>query len=409
MVLKSITATTPASVPRRLPDWIDSFVEHTAVLPTPLIIRRWAAISAVAATLERKVWMQSLNTELYPNLYVMLVAPPGIGKGLIISELKRLFVMFKSGDIFLAPTSVSRASLIDSLSEATRVVTSHVSPISSFNSMYVLSAEFGSLIPNYENDFMMALTDIYDGNPYEERKRSAKTHIKIERPQLNLLGATTPSFLTSFLPPGAWEQGFISRTILVYSGEVNRPDLFEEIPRSIGVDLQTDLRTIGGLQGRVGWQEAAIKLFKAWYSQGCPPIPTIPRLANYATRRHTHAQKLCMISCCSRGNTYIISPDDVDRAVMWLLEAEAVIPEIFMASGHSDENQGHAIEDVKAFIVIEYGKTRKPVLQERLIDFLKGRVALHNIMPLITIMVNSKMIEIVSDGGNIAYRPPPLS
>jgi hypothetical protein len=408
MVLKSTAILTPASAPRRLPDWIEGFLAYTSGLPTPLIIRRWAAISAIGAALERKVWINSLNTELYPNLYVMIVAPPGIGKGLVISELKRLFATFKHGEMFLAPTNVSRASLIDCLSESVRVHTSHVNAMATFNSMYVLSAEFGSLIPSYENDFMMALTDIYDGNLYEERKRSAKTNIKIERPQLNLLGATTPSFLTSFLPAGAWEQGFISRTVLVYSNEINRPDLFEEAPRQPNSDLQVDLRTIAGLSGRMGWQEAAAKLFRAWYNEGCPPIPTIQRLANYNTRRHTHVQKLCMISCVSRGNTYIISPEDVTRAIGWLLEAEAVVPEIFMVAASGDETQGHVMEDVKTYIVIEFGRTRRPVVQERLVDFLKGRVALQAIMPLITLMVNSKMIEVTSFDNHIAYKPPPL-
>jgi Protein of unknown function (DUF3987) len=408
MVLKSTAVLTPASVPRRLPDWIEAFVDYTSGLPTPLIIRKWAAISAIAAALERKVWINSLNTELYPNLYVMVVAPPGIGKGLVISELKRLFSIFKHGELFLAPTNVSRASLIDCLSESTRVHTSHVNPMSTFNSLYVLSAEFGSLIPSYENDFMMALTDIYDGNPYEERKRTAKTNIKIERPQLNFLGATTPSFLTHFMPAGAWEQGFISRTVLVYSGEVNRPDLFEEASRQSNSDLQVDLKTIAGLSGRIGWQDSAAKLFRVWYNDGCPPVPTIQRLANYVTRRHTHAQKLCMISCAARGNTYIISPEDVNRAVGWLIEAESEIQNIFMAPAMGDENQGHVIEDVKTFIVIEYGRHRKPVIQERLVDFLKGRIHLQNIMPLITLMVNSRMLEVTTHDERVAYKPPPL-
>src|SRR6266436_9736192 len=105
MVLKSTAILSPASAPRRLPDWIEAFVAYTSGLPTPLIIRKWAAISAVAAALERKVWINSLNTELYPNLYVMVMAPPGIGKGLVISELKRIFAAFKHGEFFLAPTN----------------------------------------------------------------------------------------------------------------------------------------------------------------------------------------------------------------------------------------------------------------------------------------------------------------
>lgn len=61
-------------------DWIDAFIRYTAPLPSPEIFRRWAAISGVAGALERRVFTRLAGRPIYPNLYALMVAPPGVGK-----------------------------------------------------------------------------------------------------------------------------------------------------------------------------------------------------------------------------------------------------------------------------------------------------------------------------------------
>lgn len=57
----------------------------------PAIYHFWSAVSLIAATVEDRVWYQKFKHEaLFPNLYVMLVGPSGLGKGMAISHLVRL-------------------------------------------------------------------------------------------------------------------------------------------------------------------------------------------------------------------------------------------------------------------------------------------------------------------------------
>ena len=60
---------------RNFSNWVDTFVEYTAFMPTSPLLRRWAGISAIAGALERKVWAESMGKPLYPNMYIMLIAP----------------------------------------------------------------------------------------------------------------------------------------------------------------------------------------------------------------------------------------------------------------------------------------------------------------------------------------------
>src|SRR5262245_64254972 len=120
------------------------------------------------------------------------------------------------------------ASLIDALNESVRrLVLIGDPPYVEFNSLTIISRELGVLIPSWEPTLLNNLTDIYDGQMVDQKRRGRDLRVKILCPQINLLGATTPSYLNQVMPPGAWDQGFISRTILVYSGDRTYRDPFE--------------------------------------------------------------------------------------------------------------------------------------------------------------------------------------
>jgi len=363
------------------------------------------AIAAVAGALERKVWVQTLGSKLYPNLYTVLVGPPGVGKTTVLSEVSRLWRELP--DHHVAPSSVTKASLIDCLDDAKRKIIRPglVPPFVEFNSLLVASGELGVLIPAYENDFMNVLTDIYDGHPYAERRRTKDLRVSIQYPQLNLLGATTPSYLNAFMPEGAWDQGFISRTLLIYSGErVIRP-LFGDQSRdeSIFKNLINDLKLIGSLYGEVTFSQDAADAISAWHMAGGPPIPEHPKLAHYLTRRTAHLLKLCMVACASDGGSLVISLEHYQRALNWLVEAEGTMPDIFrsMTSG----GDSRAMEEAWYFVYTSFMKEKKPILETRLVFFLKERVPSHQIKPIIDTMVRAGMLKLAVVSGLPAYQP----
>ena len=76
--------TAPLGGRRKLGSWIEAFLEYTEILPSPPLLRKWAAISYVAAAMERKMWVRTMGADLYPNLYTFLVGPPGVGKGVAL-------------------------------------------------------------------------------------------------------------------------------------------------------------------------------------------------------------------------------------------------------------------------------------------------------------------------------------
>lgn len=382
-------------------DWINKFIELTEGITSPLLFRKWAGISIMSAAMERKGWVHTLGSNLYPNLYVVLVAPPGVGKTEVTWRVNEMISSLE--DHHIAPSSVTKASLIDELDHAKRRHTDLPQGIvESFNSLFICSNELGVLIPGYENEFMNTLTDLYDCRTYGESRRTKEIKIHIENPQLSLCAACTPSYLQGVLPEGAWDQGFLSRVILIYNGNSQLRDLFATVKQNkkLGKELKEELKIIGELYGKFEFTPDAGEFINNWHKDGGEPRPDHPKLTHYTTRRTAHVLKLSMCASASQSDERTITLEHVQRALDWLIEAELHMNDIFLAMNSGGD--ARVIEDLWHFLYTTYLKSgKKPIPEPRLIMFLQERTPAHNILKIIEVMVSAGFIKKqMSKGGN---------
>ena len=387
-------------------DWIGSFMAMTSHITSPEIFRKWAAIYTLSAAMERKVWVRTSSGVLYPNLYIVLVGPPGVGKTEAIWRGRE--ALARLGTHHLAPGSVTKASLIDALNKAARhIVRPKETPASIvFNSLQVVSNELGVLLPAYDNEFMNTLQDLYDCKGYSETRRSRELAIEIKNSQLSILAGCTPSYLQALMPEGAWDQGFISRTLLIYSGErVLRPlfEFAEDNPDEAKF-LQSELKIRSAAYGKVSFTPAAAARMEAWHSSGGVPKPEHPKLYHYTSRRTVHALKLSLIASMSESPDLIITEDHVGRAIDWLVEAEVYMEDIFKEMGAT--SHGDLLQDIWHFIFRAYNKEgKKPVKESRVLNYVSQRTPAHNVARTLEIMEQGQVIEKVMTSGYIGYIP----
>jgi len=400
-------------MPRKLENWIESFGELVNGSGAPSLFRKWNAIATVAMALERRVWVDVGMGPLYPNLYTILVGPPGVGKTELTSKVQGLLSPLSTGNadgIHLAPASVTAAAIIDSLKDAERKFYEPTSPLEPlrYNSLAVISNDLGTLLPAYDPDMMNRLTDLYDGHPYSERRRTRELNFQIPKPNINILAATTPAHLANSLPEGAWDQGFLSRTILVFNAERIITPLFQfkKDASLLRGEIENDIRHIFTMAGEMKFEPKAAAAINAWHVSGGQPAPDHPRLRNYNSRRTSHVLKLCVIACASSSDTMVIQHDHFMQALDWLLEAEIFMPDIFKAMVVNADAK--AADECWHHAYTIYMKEDKPVAEHRLVAFLQERVPVQNVMKLLDLMERAHMLEkvLVGDVGN-AYKPKP--
>lgn len=93
---------------RRLDSVIAGYVDYTDGLTSPARLRTWAAIGMVSSALQRRVWTRIRGQNQFANMYIMLVAPPGIGKG---NAMKHALWLIREVDgIVVAPQTITPRS-----------------------------------------------------------------------------------------------------------------------------------------------------------------------------------------------------------------------------------------------------------------------------------------------------------
>ena len=388
-------------------DWIETFMDYSNGLPTPEVFRLWSAIGVVAGALEQRVWTQTGLKPLYPHLYTLLVAPPGVGKTNAIDLAMELIFQSKGvgqEGFHIAPNSVTRASLIDTLAESGRKIIRPTGGLLEYHSLFISAGEFGVLVPTHDLEFLSVLNSIYDvGRAHRERRRGGNLDQEIIRPQLNILAGTQPLFLGSLLPEEAWGMGTTSRLILIYAPIGPKVKIF--LKRQERPDLEKSLvqgiRKLTKLIGEMVWTDEAMAYLQAWVDADCPPAPTHSKLQNYNPRRWLHVMKLSMISAASGGCRLSVEPKDFLRARTWLLDAEATMPDIFRdMAGRSDTQ---VLQDLHYFLWQLYNKEKKPIHESRVIHWMAAKAPSDKIGNILLVAEKSGMIS-VSNG---CYTPRP--
>lgn len=397
---------------RKVKSWIKGFVSLTEGTAAPVIFRKWAAISIIAGALERKIWARYRKRDLYPNLYVLLTAGPGVGKTDAIrgvtSFLRRL------PEVHIAPSSVSRASLADVLMESTRTIVrpGEAQAVTTFNSLSVCADELGTFLATYEGEFMSTLNKLYDCILYDERKRHMKKGeaIMIPDPQLNLIAGTTPGWLMTNLPQQAWSEGFASRLLMVYSPVLapRDPWVDEERDMRLEADLDSDLLEIHNMFGLMRFTVEVRDAFRSWYMGGQHPLPDHPKLEHYLPRRPVHLLKIAMCISAQRGNDYTITMEDYNEAWKMLVEIEGLMPTVFreMRSGGDSAIFDETYNEVERLFVAE----QKPVAEHKITRFISQRVPAYAIRKILEALLDTNMLRIanaVGPGGRPLYAPVP--
>lgn len=321
---------------RKLENWLDTYIEWVkprSESPESMIL--WSGLFTLSAVMRRRVkWPRDLlgGYEVYPNIYVILVAEPGVARKsttvgfsediLRAGSLRGPDTIRFSGDI------TSHSKLLDAMDK------SHDSSVA------IVSKEFSSLIQTTPESMYEVLIDLYDNKKNLDWSTWEHDDVSIENPTINLFAATTPAWISSQPPEYFVEGGFASRVIFIHEDEPRQREIYYD-----HLDLREskeqfralahDLNEIAAVSGDFRHDLSKTKEYiRGWYKRQKISIDD-PRIKGFYSRKHTHAHKVSMLLSLAERSDKVVTREHWDRAVEILDYVEKRLPRAFANLGFS--------------------------------------------------------------------------
>jgi len=331
---------------RKLGDWLKGFIEYGNVGEAPEHVLFWSGVSAIAGALGRKCYFDQYTFKWFPNMYVVIVAPPGVIAKTTTSDLA-LKLLRKVDDVYFGPNCPTWQALVSSFEKAERVVEYAPGEAVPTYSLTIQSGELGNFLDPDDRKFMDMLNTMWDCGPIEKATKGDGEE-KVEHPFLNIAACTTPSWLSDSIPPYMIGGGLVSRIVWVYAEDKARcvayPGL--EIPATIRKEKDTlkrylidDLGAISRLEGPFTLTPEAYEWGRDWYRRHCA-LHTRgkddTRLGGFYARKQTHLHKLAMVLSASRSDSRIITLEDIQYADREISALETTMLDIFEGIGKTE-------------------------------------------------------------------------
>lgn len=328
---------------RKLDNWLQAYLTYTANLEAPADFHFWTGIYAIGSALQGKCWFDMGLFRWRPNFYIVFVAPPGIATK---STTVGVVESFMRGipEINFGPSSSTWQALFDAFVDFQRedvAKNAHTQLQKvTHSSCSITVSELGNFLDLQDNHLIDFLVDQWDGRESPNvRKTRGGGEVSFRLPCLNLIGATTPSWLKGNMPEYMIMGGLTSRMIFIHANQKRHLVAYpfaspDKPPLQLEEDLRHDLQEIAKMSGQFILTPQAQEKGAEWYNAHWTNIPKHlrdERLQGYASRKQAHVHKVAMALSAARSDDMIITLEDFDAALIMMGNIESTMAETFNA------------------------------------------------------------------------------
>jgi hypothetical protein len=238
------------------PGFVTDFINTSRGMEVPSLFMFWGALWSLSTVLARHAWIEWYPEPLWPNLYVIIVAPPGLCKKSTSLSIGRKLVelapeMLPSNieafekSIPIVTGKATSDGILGMLApeERTYIVRENSSMrfVQRGSKVAFNVGELTTLInkQQYNMNLITTLTSLYDSLEKDSELTRARGKEPLKDIYVTFIGATTPSHLKTSMPEEALGGGFLSRVVVVYQ---DVPTKVYSMPRALpGYPTPVDL------------------------------------------------------------------------------------------------------------------------------------------------------------------------
>ena len=300
---------------------------------------RWSALSALSSIISRRVWIDMGYFRIYPNLYIVLLGPPGNKKTTAMTVAKSLIRQLGSAIPFSAECQ-TKESLVKELAEYERTFDfpGAVKPYK-YTPMSIFVTELSQFIGVDPARMIDLLTTIYDQDFYDLKTKNKGCQL-IVGPYLTLLACTTPEWITNYLKSDVITGGFSRRALFVL--EYDDSDIRVPFPEITPVmkaawdNLITYAHVLFTIGGEFKWDPPAKEWYIKWYEKRT--ISSDPLIRWFDATSYIQALKIAMLISLSESTDMVIRLGHLQQAFALLEVLKVNLPKVFQGIGRNELN-----------------------------------------------------------------------
>ena len=350
------------------------YMKYTSQTESPDAFHFFSFAVALAASLQRHVFIQKGMFKVWPGMAVMLVGPTGIVRK-TSATLPLLDLLREAGTCNILPQRVTPEALIKKLQDNAK---------GGDATGLIYAPEFANFLGKqmYMEGMVTMLTDLFDARNHVDVSTIARKDEVIKNVCVSMLACSTPDWLIDQIPKSAHGGGFMARIIFVAQEWSEKVYTFPPPPpRDMRAQLITGLSRISTYSGEIILERHAVTWFDEWYKKHRFTVPIFKEFAGYHERKPEYVLRLAMVIAASYlPSTLTVSRESLQHAEKVLTWNEQFFPIIFESKRSL---RGEERNTVYSAILGAGGRIEHSRLLRRVSDQLTSRQLNEHIQTLI--------------------------
>jgi hypothetical protein len=308
----------------------------------PTIYHFWCCVALLSAALEDRVWYELYrDLPLKPNLYVCLLGPGSVGKGVAISQAVKLVEDSISTRVYRG--KLTFAHLIDTLGKVEKDEWGR--EVMDNPKMWLVMDEFKNAVGSNKSlseEFIALMTELYTATNYP-LQTGTRTHgnVMLKKPCLNWLFGSNEPWLRQVLTKEIFESGFIARGCFIYADyntdcRISRPKYPPDYDE-VYLHLKTRLWMLQGYHGKFLITPTAEATLDQWYHGRKAPIDE--SLQSAWGRQREMLLRFAMILCVAEGQQMIIRVHHLQQGIQMVKQLEGFTSKLMYSAMESYESK----------------------------------------------------------------------
>lgn len=307
--------------------WVEHYVEWAENNEVPASFHWWTGIAVLGATLRRNTRFVRGKFRVFPNPWVLIVAPSGAKKSTALNLGHN--ILSKMDHVKILPNRFTPEVLLRSLGKKGEGEANIESQAT------LLTTEFGVVLDkkHYNEGLTQLLLDLWDCRDDWKGETITGGVVQLRNIAVTLLACVADDIFKESMPELALKSGFLARMLIVTGKDEGKVEAFPWTDDIKEEEVLSELYTISLLKGDMVLSPKVQDWYVSWYMKHKYRLRSLTneRFRAYYERKPQHLLQIGMLCSISRHKRLEYTIEGFEEAEKNMEDLETGMERLFEA------------------------------------------------------------------------------